>query len=124
MGKVWLKTRYDNEMRMDIPHNVNFANAMFGFRDLGAEIIPYHTLDEILDRVDRDDIVLDYLDQCSKVFSKYGVTADIPDYPPVLKEFMGRNVWYDTIDSISADESKWSAGYFVKPIRNKAWTRG
>ena len=35
---------------------------------------------------------------------------------------MGRRVWRDTINSIANDESKWSAGYFVKPLRSKAFT--
>ena len=47
IGKVYLKTIYDYGMKMDIPHSYNFANAMYGFRELGAEIIPYHVLDEV-----------------------------------------------------------------------------
>ena len=41
MGKIYLKTKYDSELRMDIPHNHNFASAMFGFREMAAEIVPY-----------------------------------------------------------------------------------
>lgn len=41
MGKVYLKTRYDRGMNMFIPHRYNIANAMYGFRELGAEIVPY-----------------------------------------------------------------------------------
>ena len=44
MGKVYLKTKYDNEMKMEIPHNHNFASAMFGFREMAAEIVPYHLI--------------------------------------------------------------------------------
>ena len=51
MGKIYLKTKFDNEMKMEIPHSVNIANAMYGFRELGAEIICYHKIDEIYDRV-------------------------------------------------------------------------
>ena len=40
MGKVYLKTKYDNVMKMEIPHNHNFASAMFGFREMAAEIVP------------------------------------------------------------------------------------
>ena len=46
-------------MKMDIPHSYNFANAMYGFRELRAEIIPYHVLDEVYDSIEREDIVLD-----------------------------------------------------------------
>ena len=122
MGKVWLKTKYDSGMQMKIPHSVNMATAMYGFRELGAEIIPYHKIDEIYDRVEKNDIVLDYIDQCNTIFKKFNVIPQIPDYPPVLEKYMGRKVWRDTIDSISKDEKKWSAGYFVKPVRSKAFT--
>lgn len=123
MGKVYLKTKYDNEMKMEIPHSHNFAVAMYGFREMAAEIIPYHLIDDIYDVVEREDIVLDYIDQCNVIFNKFGVTPHIPDYPDVLKQFLGRKIWKDTINSISRDESKWSAGYFVKPaVRSKAFT--
>ena len=122
MGKVYLKTKYDNEMKMEIPHNHNFASAMFGFREMAAEIVPYHLIDDIYDDFKREDIALDYIDQCNVLFNKFGVTPHIPDYPDVLKPFLGRKIWKDTINSISRDECKWSAGYFVKPIRSKAFT--
>ncbi len=122
MGKIWMKTYYNNGLGMEIPHNWNFANAMYGFIEFGAEIIPYHIIDEIYEKVDREDIVIDYIDQCETIFAKFGVTPDIPDYPESLKQFLGRKQWRDTINSISSDESKWSAGYFVKPIRHKAFT--
>ena len=70
MGRVWLKTKYDFGMKIDIPHSINLANAMYGFRELGAEIVPYHSLDEIYDQVDRKDIVLDYVEQCNTIFNK------------------------------------------------------
>ena len=123
MGKVYLKTKYDNEMKMEIPHNHNFASAMFGFREMAAEIVPYHLIDDIYDDFKREDIALDYIDQCNVLFNKFGVTPHIPDYPDVLKLFLGRKIWKDTINSISRDENKWSAGYFVKPaVRSKAFT--
>ena len=122
MGRVYLKIKFDNEMKMEIPHSVNIANAMYGFRDMGAEIIPYHNIDEIYDRVNREDIVMDYIEQCNSIFSKFGVEPSIPDYPDVLKPFLGRKIWKDTINSISRSEEKWSGGYFVKPVRNKVFT--
>ena len=116
MGKVWLKTRFDAGMNMEIPHSINIANAMFGFREMGAEIVPYHVIDDIYEKVDREDIVLDYIDQCNAIFRKFGVTPRIPDYPEVFRDFMGRRVWRDTIDSIANDESKWSAGCWMSGL--------
>ena len=122
MGKVWLKTKYDNGMKMEIPHSINMAAAMYGFHEMGAEIIPYHLIDDIYDSVEREDIVLDYIDQCNAIFDKFRVNPALPDYPDALKQFMGRKVWRDTINSIASDEKKWSAGYFVKPVKDKAFT--
>ena len=122
MGKVWVKTRYDNGMKMPIPHSINIATAMYGFREFGAEIIPYEKIDEIYDKVEKEDIVLDYIDQCNTIFKKFNVIPKMTDYPPVLEKYLGRKVWKDSIDSISTDENKWSAGYFVKPVRSKAFT--
>lgn len=122
MGKVYLKTKFDYGMNMEIPHSHNMATAMYGFREMGAEIVPYHTIDEIYDQVQREDIVLDYIDQCREIFYKFGVIPNIPDYPDSMKQFLGRNIWKDTINNISRDEEKWTAGYFVKPTRSKAFT--
>lgn len=120
--KVWLKTKFDAGMNMEIPHSYNMANAMYGFRELGAEIVPYHSIDEIYDWVTKDDIVLDYIDQCNAIFNKFNVTPNIPDYPKEFEKFLGRKIWEDTIDSISTMEEKWSAGWFVKPKKDKAFT--
>lgn len=108
-------------MKMEIPHNWNFANAMYGFRELGGEIIPYHSVDEIYDVVEREDIVLDYINQCNTVFRKFEVEAHIPDYPENMKPFLGRKIWKDTMRSIASNEEKWSAGFFVKPVRRKVF---
>lgn len=97
MGNVYLKTRYDNGMKMEIPHSYNMANAMYGFREMGAEIIPYHLIDDIYEEVQREDIVLDYIDQCNQIFNKFGVMPHIPDYLDVLMPFLGRKIWKDTI---------------------------
>ena len=33
MGRVWLKTKYDNGMQMEIPHSHNMANAFKNDKD-------------------------------------------------------------------------------------------
>ena len=86
-----MKTKFDRGMNMDIPHSPNIACAMYGFRELGAEIIPYHSLDEIYDKVQREDIVLDYILQCNEIFKKFGVEPYVPDYPEKLTKYLGRN---------------------------------
>ena len=60
------------------------------FGEMGAEIVPYHLIDDIYDQVTREDIVLDYIDQCNMIFNKFGVDPQIPDYPKELESFLGR----------------------------------
>lgn len=123
MGKIWVKFIEDKSMEASIPSTINIANAMYGFRELGAEIIPYYSLSEIMKWITRNDIVIDGLFQSELVFGKFGVVnPHIPYYPEALKEYLGRNIWSDTINSIASDESKWSAGNFVKPVKEKAFT--
>lgn len=115
--KVWAKIRENGEY-----HSHNIAHAVFGFRELGVEIIKYNHIKDIYDWVTRDDIVLDYIDQCNEIFAKFSATPNVPDYPKVMNEFLGRKIWKDNINSISMDESKWSRGTFVKPVKNKVFT--
>lgn len=113
--KVWAKIRPNGEY-----HSHNISHAVYGFRELGAEIIKYEKIDEIYDLVSKDDIVLDYIDQCLTIFDKFGAHPHIDDYPDVLKPFLGRVIWKDTIDNINANPEKW--GVFVKPLKEKAFT--
>jgi hypothetical protein len=116
--KVYAKTR-PNE-NFTVFHSPNISHAVNGFRELGVEIVTYNTIDEIYDIVTRDDIVLDYIDQCKSIFSKFGVAPDLPDYPDCLKEYLGRKIWKDTINSINTHPEKW--GVFVKPVKEKVFT--
>lgn len=113
--KIWAKVRANGEY-----HSHNIAHAVFGFKELGAEIIKYEKIDEIYQWVTRDDIVLDYIDQCLTIFDKFGKRPHIEDYPDVLKPFLGRTIWKDTINSINSNPEKW--GVFVKPVKEKAFT--
>lgn len=113
--KVWAKIRPNGEY-----HSSNIAHAARGFYELGVEIIKYETITEIYDLVTKDDIVLDYIDQCLTIFDKFGAHPHIPDYPEVLKPYLGRPIWLDTINHINSDPSTW--GVFVKPIKDKAFT--
>ena len=113
--KIWAKIRANGEY-----HSHNIAHAVMGFRELGAEIIKYEKIDEIYQWVSKDDIVLDYIDQCLTIFDKFGKRPHVPDYPDVLKKYLGRTIWKDTINSINTNPNKW--GVFVKPVKEKAFT--
>ena len=88
-------------------HSPNISHAVSGFREMGFEIVHYSTIDEIYDRVTSDDIVLDYIDQCLTIFYKFGITPKLIDYPDVLKPYLGRKIWTDTINSINSNPDKW-----------------
>lgn len=113
---------YIKKNKDSVPHNYNFANAYYGFKEMGAEIEFYNRIDEIYDKVTRDDIVIDYIDQIQYILDKFGCNYSFPNYPDCLNKYMHRKVWYDKMDNFASDESKWSQGYFIKPVREKAFT--
>lgn len=100
--------------------SINIANAVFGFQELGVEIIPYHVVDEIYDQIEKEDIVLDGIAQCNYVFDKFATHPELYDYPEALQPFMGRNIWTDNINHINANPELWNC--FVKPVKHKAFT--
>lgn len=117
--KVWAKTRVVNGQKFY--HNHNISQAVHGFREMGFEIIDYESIDDIYDWVTKDDIVLDYIKQCQEIFKKFTDNHRcVEDYPDVLKKYMGRPVWTDTINNINCNPDKW--GVFVKPVEEKAFT--
>ena len=113
--KIFAKVRSNGEY-----HSHNIAHAVYGFRELGAEIVKYETIDEIYQLVTNEDIVLDYINQCLTIFDKFGKHPELPNYPEVLKPFLGRKIWIDNINSINSNPDKW--GVFVKPVKEKAFT--
>ena len=119
--KVWAKIRETNE-NYDIFHSPNIAQAVYGFRELGAEIIPYVSINDIYDLVSEEDIVLDYIDQVQSIFKKFNVNFTFPNYPDILSEFLGRKIWTDTIDNINSHPEKW--GVFVKPLNKEKASTG
>lgn len=114
--KAWAKVKSNGEYG-----SPNIAHAVFGFKELGIEVVKYEKIREIYQWITKDDIVIDFIDQCNEVFAKFGVVPNVPDYPEIMKEFLGRKIWTDNINSISMDESKWSKGTFVKPVKNKVF---
>lgn len=113
--RVWAKTRANGEY-----HSNNISHAVYGFRELGAEIVKYQTIDEIYKLVSREDIVLDYIDQCLTIFDKFGKHPHVDDYPKELQPYLGRKIWKDNINNINSNPDKW--GIFVKPLKEKAFT--
>ena len=121
--KVYVKVKKDYNSGLVVGHSQNMQKAISGFNELACEVVPYYSLDDVYDEITREDVVVDYIKQCDNVFAKFGVlNPHVDDYPVCLKKFLGRKIWKDTINSISTDESKWSAGWFVKPVDSKVFT--
>lgn len=64
--KVYVKTNKRGDY-----HNLNFANAAYGYLEMGFEVIKYLELSDIIDIVTEEDIVVDYIIQCKGVFHKF-----------------------------------------------------
>lgn len=119
--KVYYRVKKTPEGNI-IPFNYNIANALDGALQLGLECIPYFRVDEIIEQYSLADITLDGIDQVQYCLNKFGIKPEDFNYPDILQPYLGRKIWKDTINSIASDESKWSAGNFVKPIKEKAFT--
>ena len=86
--KVYAKIRQNGEY-----HSQNISQAVYGFREMGAEIVRYQKISDIYESVTKEDIVLDYITQVEMILKKFGVVPACEDYPVELRKFMGRNVW-------------------------------
>lgn len=105
-----------------IPYSYNIYNALDGAMQIGLICIPYFRVDEIITQYERGDLTFDGIDQVQYCLNKFNIQPQEFNYPEVLKPYLGRKIWKDTINSISSNENKWSAGNFVKPIKEKVFT--
>lgn len=112
--KAYIKVKKDYNSGLVVGHSQNMQKAISGFNELACEVVPYFSLDDVYNQITKEDIVVDYIQQCENVFAKFNVlNPHVDDYPECLRKFLGRKIWRDTINAISTDEGKWSAGCFV-----------
>lgn len=112
--KVYVQS-YEN----GVPHNYNFANAMSGFREMGFEIVPFHTPEQ-LDKSDPQDVVVGYVGTVRYKLAQLGIPVEELDYPEELQEFLGRKVWSSTMNTIAHSPDLWPV--FVKSQEDKQFT--
>lgn len=62
--KVYVKVKKDGNSGLVIGHSSNFQKAISGFGDMGFEVIPYYSLDEVYEKITKEDMVVDYIAQC------------------------------------------------------------
>ena len=85
--------------------------ALLGFKQIGANIKFYETIDEV--PLNRDMLVVGFADDTRRWFSEMGVTPpNVPTLPRELSYFTGRFTQHMTL----ADASAWTSfPYFIKP---------
>lgn len=112
--KAYIKVKKDYNSGLAVGHSQNMQKAISGFNELACEVVPYFSLDDVYNQITKEDIVVDYIQQCENVFAKFNVlNPHVGDYPECLRKFLGRKIWRDTINAISTDEGKWSAGWLL-----------
>ncbi len=112
---VYVKVNFRNEY-----HSLNFAKAVYGFQQMGAHIITYQSLDEIIDQIDKDDIVIDYIHQMQTIFHKFDCNYQTIDYPSCFNPFYGRKIWKSYLSVIDQNPDLWNV--FIKPLKTKTFT--
>lgn len=116
--KVYARTkRIHDENCLPVPYNVNIANAIEGFHDMGFEIHCYEKLSEAYNLYQQGDIVLDGILQVNHCLNKFGIVSDNTDYPDVLQKYLGRKIWTDKINHINNHPELFPV--FVKPVVDK-----
>ena len=112
--KAYIKVKKDYNSGLVVGHSQNMQKAISGFNELACEVVPYFSLDDVYNQITKEEIVVDYIQQCENVFAKFNVlNPHVDDYPEYLRKFLGRKIWRDTINAISTDEGKWSAGWLL-----------
>ena len=80
--KVYAKIRQNGEY-----HSQNISQAVYGFREMGAEIVRYQKISDIYESVTKEDIVLDYITQVEMILKKFGVVPACEDYPVECQKY-------------------------------------
>lgn len=107
---------YIQSYKNGLPHNVNFFSAYDGFADMGAETVPFCTIQE-LSESNAGDIVVGYVDMVRDRLSQLGFTTPEIDYPDELSEFLGRKIWTSHINTINNHPEYWPI--FIKSVEDK-----
>ena len=108
--RVWCR-----ELTDDIPSGINMTGAI-GFKMLGENVVYYRKIDDVIERISRDDIVVDGVQQTKRVFSAMDIMTLSMDYPTVLYPFLQRKIWEDKIGRVRRFTSY---PVFIKPVREK-----
>lgn len=102
-----------------IPRNKNFYYAYDGFNEMGFEIKPFCSREQ-LNTAAKEDVVVGYVQTVREQLKKFGIPIPELDYPAELNKYLGRRIWKDTINHINCHPELWPV--FVKPVEDKRFT--
>jgi hypothetical protein len=102
-----------------MPWGTSAASAVFGFQDMGAEIVPF-SVDEGIPKGTAEDMVVGGVGSVRHRLHELGCAVPSIDYPESLQSFLGRKVGRTTINAVSDHPESWPV--FVKPVEEKRFT--
>lgn len=102
-----------------MPHNYNFFNAYQGFKEMGHEIVMFHTFDELRQSA-IEDVVVGYVNTIRKRLAEFNIKTPELDYPDELKSFLDRRIWETKMSQVTNHPETWPV--FVKPVEDKKFT--
>lgn len=104
----------------DLPDNPNTYAAADGFSQLGVQIVPYRTVEQLLSHdINEETIVCGYIGDVWEALKKVGVDRPTElDYPSHLDWLMGRTVRRMPIEEVRRGTTR----MFVKPTLQKLFT--
>jgi hypothetical protein len=103
------------------PETLLVASAIYGFEELGAEVVPFHSYEDLakINDFGPETGVVGYISDVHYVLRKLG--KEIPgsnDYPEALRDFLKRDVRKDVLGNIRNTKER----VFIKPVGHKVFT--
>ncbi len=99
------------------PYNVNAFTAMNGFEQMGFEVCPFHSVDD-LKEVSLDNIIVGGVGTVKQFLEQKNIFVSDIDYPEELQEFYQRKIWTCNVSQLLADKTIHTP-IFVKPVCGK-----
>lgn len=105
----------------DIPETTLLYSAYDGFTNLGAEVVPFRSYQEIqtFDDLGPETLICGYISDVLAGIAKIGAKRPkVLDYPDSLKQFLFRNIQECRMADIRFSKEK----CFIKPVEQKLFT--
>lgn len=102
--------------------NINCFSAASWFGQMGWEVVPFVTMEEIKDSLTKETPVIGGIGFVRKAIEILGCQApETIDVPDCLSIFARRKIWHTTLNDIHVNEDKWPV--FIKPkVDHKIFT--